>query len=946
MRPLTADPGAGCAFLSGGGEMGRRVRRHPWADTPLGEPVRWPLPLQTLVAVTLGANQPMFIAWGDQHTLLYNDAYAELLGDKHDTALGRPLLEVWREIRPHLEPIVERAYAGESVHMNDLRFVMERHGYPAEAYFTFSYTPVRDEQGQVAGFFCPCLETTRQVQTERRRAEDTARQRRLFERAPGFITILQGPEHRFEFANLAYAKLTGDRDLLGRSVREVFPELAGQDFFERLDQVYRSGERYIAQRNPIRLNQTPGSAPELRYLDFIYEPVTNELGAVTGIFVEGHDVTDAYMAQEALYTSEQTFSALTQAMPNHVWTAPAGGLLDWFNPHCYQYSGAAQGELDGHGWTRHVHPDDLPSALQRWNAALATGTPYEAELRLRRHDGAYRWHLSRAVPIQDDTTTLSRWIGTHTDIHDQKQAAQALRELNDTLEMRVEARTAERDRVWRNSRDLLAIFDTQGVFHAVNPAWQEILGYTPAELTGRSFREFVWPPDRALTEQRLALAATQALTSFESRYRHKDGTPRWISWQSSVEGQQIYAYGRHISAEKAQADALRETEELLRQAQKMEAVGQLTGGIAHDFNNLLGGILGSLELIQLRIDQGRLESLPRYTRNAMNSAQRAAALTHRLLAFARRQPLDPKPVDANQLVRDMQDLLRGTLGPTHSLALTTAESLWPTLCDPNQLESAILNLALNARDAMPQGGTLSIETANTEVDRSSADLVNLPPGQYVTLSIRDTGTGMPAEVAARACEPFFTTKPQGQGTGLGLSMVYGFVKQSEGHLQLSSEPGKGTCVQIHLPRHAGSLEQEAGEQRDARVRASADKTVLLVEDDPVLRNLVGEVLQDLGYHTLAAADGPSGLNILDTHRGIDLLITDIGLPGINGHQLAKLATHKHAHLKVLFITGYAEDATSASGFLGPAMQMITKPFAITTLASRIEEMLSQPLDAS
>jgi signal transduction histidine kinase len=382
-------------------------------------------------------------------------------------------------------------------------------------------------------------------------------------------------------------------------------------------------------------------------------------------------------------------------------------------------------------------------------------------------------------------------------------------------------------------------------------------------------------------------------------------------------------------------------EEAFRQAQKMEAVGQLTGGIAHDFNNLLAGIVGSLDLMQTRIAQGRTETVERYARAAMSSAQRAAALTHRLLAFSRRQPLDPKPVNANQLVASMEDLLRRTIGPLHALEIVTAGGLWTTLCDPNQLESAILNLAINARDAMPNGGKLTIETCNAHLDNAYvAAQRDVTPGQYVCICVTDSGTGMPPDVIARAFEPFFTTKPLGQGTGLGLSMVYGFAKQSEGHLRIYSEVGQGTTIKIYLPRHRGTAAEEESRECTAEVpRSEAGETVLVVEDEPVIRDLIVEVLQDLGYRALEAPDGPSGLKVLHSRERVDLLVTDVGLPGINGRQLADQARVTRPGLKVLFITGYAENATLANGFLDPGMEMITKPFAIEALATRIRSMI-------
>ncbi|MER2249021.1 ATP-binding protein [Methylorubrum podarium] len=402
------------------------------------------------------------------------------------------------------------------------------------------------------------------------------------------------------------------------------------------------------------------------------------------------------------------------------------------------------------------------------------------------------------------------------------------------------------------------------------------------------------------------------------------------------------------TAELAQANERLKTEaaerermsEDLRQSQKMEAVGQLTGGIAHDFNNLLTGIVGSLDLMQSRIAQGRTEKLQRYIETAMASANRAAALTHRLLAFARRQPLDPKPTDVNALIEGMSDLLRRTTREAIELRVEPEPGLWPTLCDPHQLENAILNLVINARDAMPEGGMLSVVTSNGRHDPSDPDpSKRLLPGDHVCISVSDTGAGMPPEVMKRAFDPFFTTKPLGQGTGLGLSMIYGFARQSQGQTDIASEVGRGTTVRICLPRHAGILVEPAELHEVAEVPRGSGETVLVVEDEQVVRDLIVEVLHDLGYQTLQAADGPLGLRVLQSPTRIDLLVTDVGLPGLNGRQLADHARETRPDLKVLFMTGYAEGAATPSGFLDPGMALITKPFTVDALMSRIRAII-------
>ena len=386
---------------------------------------------------------------------------------------------------------------------------------------------------------------------------------------------------------------------------------------------------------------------------------------------------------------------------------------------------------------------------------------------------------------------------------------------------------------------------------------------------------------------------------------------------------------------------LMHAEEQLRQSQKMEAVGQLTGGLAHDFNNMLTGIAGSLELLGTRIGQGRLKDLDRYVAAAQGAAKRAAALTHRLLAFSRRQTLDPKPTDVNRLVGGMEELIRRTVGPAIVVEVVGAAGVWPTLVDPPQLESALLNLCINARGAMPDGGRLTIETANRWLDGRAARERELEPGQYVSLCVSDTGTGMAPEVITKAFDPFFTTKPLGQGTGLGLSMIYGFVQQSGGQARIYSEPGQGTMVCLYLPRHLGSAATaEAMPELADAPRAAQGETVLVVDDEPTVRMLVMEVLEELGYAAIEAADGTSGLRVLQSDVRVDLLVTDVGLPGgINGRQMADAARVGRPDLKVLFITGYAENAVVGNGYLEAGMHVMTKPFAMEALASRIKEII-------
>ncbi len=508
----------------------------------------------------------------------------------------------------------------------------------------------------------------------------------------------------------------------------------------------------------------------------------------------------------------------------------------------------------------------------------------------------------------------------------------------------VEALTSERrraDRIWVNSRDLLVVVDPEGIFQSVSPSWTRILGYTADEAVGRSFRQFIHPDDLAAALDGLD-AVNQAidLTAFELRYLSKHGEVVWISWNTSLEGRLIYAYGRDITAEKAQAAALLATEEQLRQSQKMEAVGQLTGGIAHDFNNMLAVVIGSLELLDRKINDPS-PAVRRYIDAAMDGAKRSAALTHRLLAFSRQQPLKPETLDANRLVAETSELLRHSIGGNVRLETVLAGGLWRVHADPNQLISALLNLAVNARDAMDGGGRLTIETQNAHLDEAYAQVnFGVVAGQYVMIAMTDTGFGMTPEVIARAFDPFFTTKEVGKGTGLGLSQVYGFIKQSSGHVKIYSEPRQGTTVKIYLPRMFNVTDDLPARALAAVNEAgSFGDLILVVEDEPAMRQFSVDALGTLGYRVFEADGAHAALALLDAHPEIVLLFTDIIMPDLNGRQLADEACRRRPDLKVLYTTGYTRNAVVHNGVVDPGVQLISKPFTVDQLAEKIREVL-------
>jgi len=559
-------------------------------------------------------------------------------------------------------------------------------------------------------------------------------------------------------------------------------------------------------------------------------------------------------------------------------------------------------------------------------------------MRLRRADGAYRWFLVRAEPVRDAAGAIARWVGTDVDIDEGKRRAAELERL-------VAERTADRNALWQLSRDLMLRCTFEGVITAVNPAWTEILGWREDELLGRNLSDLVHPDDAARPREGVRdLSRGMSHARFDNRYRARDGSYRWIAWSTRPSEDLINAVGRDVTAERERAEALARTEAALRQAQKMEAVGQLTGGLAHDFNNMLAGIAGSLEMMQTRVLQGRTGELDRYIAAAQGAAKRAAALTHRLLAFSRRQTLDPKPTDVNRLVAGMEELVRRTVGPPVTVEVAAAGGLWPTLVDPSQLENALLNLCINARDAMPGGGRIVIETCNRWLDHRAAAERDVAPGQYVSICVSDDGTGMTPDVVAKAFDPFFTTKPLGEGTGLGLSMIYGFVRQSGGQARIYSEVGRGTTVCLYLPRHLGEAEAEVSLPDLAHApRAEQGETVLVVDDRQDVAELARTILRDFGYTVLMAGSGKEALEILDSSEQIDLLFTDMIMPGgMNGVVLAREARRRQPRLKVLLATGYAEASLERTDVGGSEFDILNKPYRRTELIRRVRAILDGP----
>ncbi|MCP3390029.1 PAS domain-containing protein [Bradyrhizobium sp. CCGB12] len=667
------------------------------------------------------------------------------------------------------------------------------------------------------------------------------------------------------------------------------------------------------------------------------------------------DQTGRRRAETALAESEERYRTLFNSIDEgfciiEFLDGPHGPLSDYIhveaNPAYTQHAGIP--DVVGQK-VREMVPGEADGWVELYGSVLRTGRPIRFERELIATGRYLELAAFRVEPASRKQVAV-----LFQDITARKRTEQELQRLNETLEARVVAAIAERNvlaDIVEGTDAFVQVVDSNFRWLAINGAsareFHRIYGILP-KVGDNMLKLLEGQPEhrdavRAVWSRALAGEAFVEIAEFGQPGRSRRFYEMRFNCLRDGSGQLLgaYQFSYDVTDRLKEQERLREAEEALRQSQKMEAVGQLTGGIAHDFNNLLTGIIGSLELLQTRLGQGRVKDIDRYVTAAQGAAKRAAALTHRLLAFSRRQTLDPRPTDLNRLVMGMEELIRRTVGPEITLEVVAAGGLWPTLIDASQLENALLNLCINARDAMPGGGRLTIETANRWLDAHGAGERDLEPGQYVSLCVTDTGAGMTADVIERAFDPFFTTKPIGQGTGLGLSMVYGFVRQSGGQVRIYSEVGQGTTMCLYLPRHyAKEADRPSASATRTAPRPQASHTILIVDDEPSIRMLLTDALEEIGFNVLEAHDGPTGLNILQSDATIDLLVTDVGLPGgMNGRQLADAARTTRPALKVLFITGYAENAIIGNGQLAPDMQVLTKPFVVETLASRVLDMI-------
>ncbi|KPG96466.1 MULTISPECIES: PAS domain-containing sensor histidine kinase [Pseudomonas] len=830
------------------------IARTDWSRSPLGDASAWPQSLRTAVDIVLHSPMPMLLLWGPQLTQIYNNGFAMLAGNKHPHAFGQPAHLVWPELRDFTDPIYSAVLQGQVRTYSERRFTLQREGQESDFWLDLTYSPIRDETAQVAGILVTAIETN-----ERRRIALELKQR-----SEESLKAQRESEERLQLALAATDAVgTWDWDI-------------GEDRF--------IADSHFAQLHgvdPARADQLPISA-----------------------YLQG------------------------------------------------------------------VHPEDRAMIARSIKHCITHGTEYAEEYRLLQPDGELRWVFARGRCYKDHHGRPVRFLGAALDLTERKHTEQALRQSQTELQLIINAMPI-----------LISYVDREERFRLNNAAYLDWYGLTPQELYGRTIRDVIGEEAYFLRAPYIAEALAGRSCSFSLYTTHRDGSNRHALMNylprhgadGAVNG--FYIFVIDETERKKTEEALRNlnetleervsarteqlaqanqrlqnemfererAEDALRHAQKMEAVGQLTGGIAHDFNNMLTGIIGSLDLMQRYIADGRANEIGRFTEAAVSSANRAAALTHRLLAFSRRQSLDRKQLNVNELIHSLEDLIRRTKGDPIELKLQLADDLWPVSTDVSQLENALLNLVINARDAMPDGGELLIETANVYLDGS--DITTLEPvkaGDYLMLAVSDNGSGMTASVRSKAFDPFFTTKPIGQGTGLGLSMIYGFAQQSGGHVSLDSLPGQGTCVRLYLPRLQGlELERPASAPIQQPAPAATGETVVVVEDDPAVRMLVLDLLRELGYQAFEAEDAKTALPLLESDLRVDLLVTDVGLPGMNGRQLAEIARQHRPGLKILFMTGYAQKAAERQGFLEDGMDMVAKPFAIELLANKIRTMISQ-----
>ncbi|WP_435169832.1 PAS domain S-box protein [Falsirhodobacter sp. 1013] len=958
------------------------------SDSPLGPVGSWPVELRVVMETVEKAAVQIVLFWGPDYVALYNDTYAPTIGVKHPAAFGRPARLYWSELWDDLRPLLDRVrLEGEVIAAKDRAFYIERKGHPETVTFDISYSPVPAADGTVAGVLCVVNETTTARAYERRLIEGEQRFRNMADNAPVMMWVVNETGY-CTYLNTRWYEFTGQTPEAAEGFGWL--EATHPEDRARSEEVFLTA---LQTRTPFRLEY------RLRRHDGVYrwaidaaEPRFGPDGTFMGYVGSVLDIDERHEMEQALDSSRRDLSAIAHSVDQMIWTTRPDGYHDFYNDRWYEFTGLTPGSTDGDGWAGVFHPDDQPLAWELWRAALTTGQPYEIEYRLRHRSGEYRWVIGRAKPARDAEGRILRWYGTCTDIHDMKmqelrrgallELQEVTRNLEDPLDVKHEA-SRLLGQFLNVNRVGYGNVTEDGDMVIVEREWTA--GALPSLNGVRRFRDYGAFLDD-LRQGRTVVCAdidTDArMTSHAPRLREvgalaqvivpireqgrlvailfvhaaapRDWHPAEVDFmgdfaeriRQTVERRRAERELRTLAASLEEqvierTEALRQSDALLRQSQKMEAIGQLTGGVAHDFNNNLAVIISGLNLIQRKLNSGRTEDLDMLMAGAMEGAQRAATLTHRLLAFARRQPLSPEVVDCNRMIAGMNELLSRTLGEAIRVETVLGAGLWKTSADLSQLENAILNLAVNARDAMPDGGRLTIETANAHVDDAYGRQHNLASGQYVLLAVSDTGAGMTEDVLQRAFDPFFTTKGVGKGTGLGLSQVFGFVRQTNGHVKIYSEPGVGTAVKIYLPRYYGEEEHQAPAPVSLDQPEGRGEGILLVEDDDRVRSFTENALRDLGYTVTAASSGRMALEMLRGGLKVDLLFTDIIMPEMTGRKLADAVAEFLPHLPVIYATGYTSNAVVHNGILDPGTNFLQKPYMLTQLAQKVRSVLDR-----
>ncbi|UYB53696.1 PAS domain-containing protein [Xanthomonas sp. AM6] len=981
-------------FLHGGGRTGALIARFDWSRTPLGPLSEWPQSLRTVTAMLLRSPLPIVLLWGREGIMIYNDAYAVFAGARHPQLLGSEVRQGWAEVAEFNDNVMKVGLAGRTLSYKDQELTLHRNGRPEQVWMDLDYSPVLDDSGVPAGVIAFVVDTTERVRAQAHIQAERTRLTRLFDQAPGLMMMLTGREHVVELANPAFVRLMGGGALLGLPIREALPDMARPDFLAILDDAYRSGTAFVANSAKFQL-QHAGQAHE-RILDFVCQPVTGPSGEVTGIFIEGHDVTEQRRAADALHANERRLRFLDALAKATAASTEAGAILatttrmlgeylgvsvcayadmdpdqdgftirgDWSAPGARSitghYSLTAFGRL-AVGNLRAGLPlvlDDNRAQLPPEEAAtfLDIGLaaticmPLVKEGRLTAlmaiHDRVpHRW-------TQEELSLLTE-VTERSWAHIERVRSEAQRRLDEQrflreLERKVAERTAELAQSQSNIRTVLetshlfqGLLDLDGRLRYTNATALQGIGARLDDILGWPLWTTPWFAQTdgapALVEaavRRVAAGATEHMSmtlNLPTGVRAFDLSLRPVLDAAGA------AVGMVFEAVEMTARIM--AEKALRQAQKMEEIGNLTGGIAHDFNNLLTVILGNLELLRLRVPDDAL--LHRLLDNATAGAERGAALTARMLAFARKQDLRTERLDVKALVEGMTDLLERSLGATIALQLELPTQLPAVETDANQLESALLNLAVNARDAMDGQGRILI-AARTTRRRHAAD--GLRPGRYVCLAVTDTGTGMDEATLKRAAEPFFTTKGVGKGTGLGLSMVHGLAQQCGGALLIHSTPGLGTTAEIWLPAAdatAADLAPPAPRAPAAPEAVAGPLKILAVDDDRLVLANTAQMLGELGHQVAVAGSGPEALATLAQQR-FDLVVTDYAMPDMTGMQLAVAIRQAQPALPILLVSGYTDLAPGAH----PQIPRLPKPYSRASLARAVVDAVGTGANAS